>query len=158
MASEDGDEGAFLNDCESFTPAAPTGHQRSRARFVERTLVVHGLMRRFRERVPSTQLRAIGHRLWVADVNKEALRYRPEQLAELVGTSFFETLGVEAAMDEDAESPTGPRKRGRPSRGLASSHADEEHGDDSDGEGSRRSHGARSSMAGPSLHDGSAQL
>ena len=46
----------------------PTKFQRSRARFVERTLIVHGLMRRLRERVPSTRLLTVAQRIWAADV------------------------------------------------------------------------------------------
>ena len=75
--------------------STPTPFQLSRGRFIERLLIVHGLMRRLRERVPSTQLKAIAARLFHADEKRAALRYTPEQLAEVgAGGYFFELLGT----------------------------------------------------------------
>ena len=108
MADDDADANdAALNEEPLEAAVQPTFKQLSRGLYVQRTLMVNGLMCSARARVPSTSHKAIGRRLYQRDLQDDTMRYAPAQLLEL-SDAFFETLGVKrprAPSPETAESP-----------------------------------------------------
>ena len=75
----------------------PSKFQRSRGRFVERTVVVQGLMAKLRELVTSTSKKMIARRQWSRDELRHAARFSAAELQILanVQPDFFEVLGIE---------------------------------------------------------------
>ena len=74
----------------------PSKFQRSRGRFVERSVVVQGLMAKLRELVTSTSKKMIARRQWSRDELRHAARFSAaEFILANVQPDFFEVLGIE---------------------------------------------------------------
>ena len=88
--------------------AVITRQQKARHPFIQRVMVVYGLMRKLRERIPSQKLRGIGLQQLMNDTQRKAPRYSDEDLVELSSTCprFFSTLGTKSNLADAGQDAT----------------------------------------------------